>query len=71
MSKLKNKKVLVFDPLLFKNDIETPLSFTMRPATIVKHYGDKDYDLVDVVFDHRPEKVSRGHFVNMIEEIKE
>lgn len=67
----KGKKVLVFDPSLFKNDIETPMSSTMRPAIIVKHYGDKDYDLVDVIFYHNPYKISKGHFTNLIKEIDE
>lgn len=79
-----NDRVLVFDHRLFIDDIKTPLSFTMRPATVTCRYGYKsihdyseydDYgrkyesiqthiypDLVDVVFDHRPEQISKGHF---------
>jgi hypothetical protein len=63
-------RVLVFDPRLFKNDVDTPLSITMKPATIVSRYGKYTYcsayeggrirynDLLDVVFDHRPNVVS-------------
>lgn len=59
-------RVLVFDSRLFKNDVDTPLSITLKPATIVSRYGKYDYcsayeggrirydDLLDVVFDHRP-----------------
>ncbi len=70
-----NDRVLVFDSRLYKDDVSTPLSMTMKPATIVNRYGSlkKDYvsgslgpypDLIDVVFDHRPEEVSKGHFTN-------
>jgi hypothetical protein len=69
-------RVLVFDNRLFKNDIETPLSVTMKPATVVKVHGcisvddankilPQTYaDTIDVVFDHRPHETSRGHFAN-------
>ena len=64
-------RVLVFDHTLFKDDVTTPLSFTIRPATIIRRYGRKTRysgdesdtlypDLIDVDFDHRGE--SRGHF---------
>lgn len=73
-------RVLVFDSLLYKDDKSTPLSITMRPATIVARYGRKDYDwesrknwvysdLIDVEFDHRPGKISHGHFTNMCKKI--
>lgn len=69
------RRVKVFDHRLFRNDKATPLKVTMRRATIVKRYSltrncqtfvDRyryHYDdLVDVVFDHRPNEISRGHF---------
>lgn len=86
-------RVLVFDSLLFENDIKTPLSHTVRPATVVARYGYHSFwrlnkfdlqkamngestlypggyetwkypDLVDVRFDHRPERISQGHFTD-------
>lgn len=86
-------RVIVFDSTLFKNDIDTPLSYTMRPGTIVCRYGYHPYwrqgfcdlrdlypggyqvwkypDLVDINFDHRPDKISHGHFTDGVElEIK-
>ncbi len=70
-------RVMIFDASLFKDDVSTPLSHTMRPATVVCRYGKRQAtycdgditlgpypDLVDVVFDHRPETVSHGHFFN-------
>lgn len=68
-------KVMVFDSRLYVDDVITPLSVTMKPATIVsrygrlkEHYKTCDYvsgpypDLIDVVFDHRPGCISKGHF---------
>jgi len=78
---LPGARVRVFDSTLFKNDVETPLSYTIRSATVVCRYGmpRKDYgnglvlgpypDLIDVVFDHRPE-LSRCHFTHVVEFIK-
>jgi hypothetical protein len=84
-------KVLVFDSSIYINDIVTPLSVTLRPATVVCRYGEKTIshmncvhywdspicepdtwlypDIVDVVFDHRPERVSHGHFTDSVEVI--
>lgn len=71
---LHGRRAKVFDSLLFKDDVSTPLSMTMRPATIVCHYGYRQTtfageavdwiysDCVDVVFDHRPDRISHGHF---------
>ena len=67
-------RVMVFDMHLYKNDIETPFSVTMKPATVLRWYGKRsnfggwtDGDLIDVKFDHRAEE-SRGHFTaNVIE----
>ncbi len=76
-------RVMVFDPRLFVNDRDTPLSVTMKPATVVCRYGRVKAvllggdlilgpypDLIDVVFDHRPERVSVGHFCENIKEIE-
>lgn len=69
-------RVMVFDNTLFVNDVLTPLSVTMKPATVVRRYGqkvlysiceDKPWvypDLIDVEFDHRG--FSRGHFTNRV-----
>jgi hypothetical protein len=75
-------RVLVFDWRLFKDDISTPLSVTMKPATVVCRYGalKQTYlsgdlelgpypDLCDVKFDHR-EEVSKGHFTSRITKLE-
>jgi hypothetical protein len=64
--------VVVFDHLLFVDDVTTPLSHTCRPATVLRHYGYRDTEFgiypssIDVRFDHRPERESRGHFTTHI-----
>lgn len=62
----KGMRVKVFDPRLYKNDVITPLSVTIKSATIVRgNYVDPIYskeEMVDVVFDWDG-KESRGHFV--------
>lgn len=67
-------RVKVFDNSLFKDDKSTPLLYTVRPATVVCWYGMKSVllghcysNLIDVVFDHRPERISRGHFAEYAE----
>jgi hypothetical protein len=72
-------RVMVFDHLLYKDDRATPLSVTVKPATVLCHYGEPErrygedltlgpYEsLVDVLFDHRPERPSKGHFTWGIE----
>jgi len=71
-------RVKVFDYSLFEDDIKTPLAVTFKPATVVCRYGKKTDgisgngpwlypDLVDVQFDHRPERISHGHFTNGVE----
>ena len=69
-------RVLVFDSRLYIDDVKTPIEHTMRQATVVCRYGCYGYhgehtrwrypDLCDVVFDHRPESVSKGHFTDGI-----
>lgn len=66
-------RVMVFDHRLFEDDVSTPLSHTIRPATVKRWYG-KISDrygtypnLIDVKFDHRPDDVSRGHFADHVE----
>lgn len=74
-------RVMVFDSRLYVNDVITPLSMTMKPATIVSRYGSLKTsfigfslgpypDLIDVIFDHRPGCVSRGHFTDNKKAIK-
>lgn len=64
-------RVLVFDALIFKNDIDTPLSMTIKSATVIKWYGYRHPkhgiypNMVDIIFDHRPDRVSHGHFVDV------
>ena len=69
-------RVFVFCSSLFKDDEKTPLSYTMRPATVV-HWrcceGAMDeYDnVIDVRFDHDPENISFGHFSDHVLTIEE
>lgn len=59
-------KVKVFDHLLFKDDISTPLSYTIRPATVVRVYSSGYGEtLVDVEFKHRS-GTSKAHFLRGI-----
>lgn len=73
-------RVKVFDSASFKNDKLTPLSKTVKPATVVCRYGKprkvyvKDEcelgpypDLVDIIFDDQPERISKGHFTSGVE----
>lgn len=71
-------RVLVFDPSLYKDDTKTPLSMTMKPATVVKWYGHRDENSnwrypnsVDVVFDYKPGYVSKGHFATELKKLQE
>ena len=67
----KGSRMLVFDHLLYENDRSTPLSVTMKPAAVVRIYTKRDgRKVVDVIFDHRPTKVSCGHFANVNERIE-
>jgi hypothetical protein len=79
---LPGTRVLVYDSKLFKNDIKTPSKTLYKPATVVCRYGKlkHDYgdfalgpyeDLVDVLFDHRPERISHGHFTYGIQLLEE
>lgn len=80
---LPGTRVKVFDSRLYKDDKVTPLSMTMKEATVVKHYGQlAEYfnedlilgpyeSMVDVVFDHRPNEIDRGHFTWGIQLIEE
>lgn len=74
---LPGSRVRVFDYRLFKDDKSTPLSYTMREATVVARYSKKCYypvsemtyiypDLLDVVFDH-DDCMSKGHFTYAVE----
>lgn len=67
-------RVKAFDHRTFKDDISTPLSMTMKAATVVCWYGTKSEhsgyiypDLVDVRYDDEPCSISRGHFVSALE----
>jgi len=75
---LPGTRVMVFDGTLFKDDRSTPLSHTVRPAVVICRYGKdssdiglgKYPDLVDILFDHRP-NISYGHFTNGVIKIEE
>lgn len=59
------ENVKVFDPRLFIDDIKTPLSLTMQPATVLKIYRSEDGygDMVMDVRFHYDNQESKGHFV--------
>lgn len=65
-------RVLAFDSTLYGDDVSTPASVTIRPATVLARYGTKSErfgrypDLVDLLFDHRPERPSAGHFTERL-----
>ena len=73
-------RVKVFDHLLFKNDIDTPLDVTMVAGAVIKIYKDKEgRNLVDVRQDRirfphlegEDRHISRGHFLSGVEEVKD
>ena len=69
---LPGSRALVWDSFMFRNDKETPNLW--RPATIIRRYGCKTQfgvypDCIDVIFDHRPNIESRGHFTDGIRAI--
>lgn len=61
---------LVFDNQTYINDVVTPNNW--KPGTIIRRYGfesktlGKYPDVVDVVFDSRPDKESKSHFTDNI-----
>jgi len=69
-------RVECFDSRLYIDDIKTPLSTTVRKGTVIRRYGyvseymlkehgveaSRYPDMVDIIFDYRPEQVSKGHF---------
>lgn len=71
-------RVLAFDPALYRDDESTPINYSVRPATVLRRYGilrrvgqyGEKYgpypDVVDLRFDHRPERESHGHFTNYL-----
>ncbi len=69
-------RVMVFDPSLYIDDITTPIKTTVKPATIVCWFGCWNYNhtyyhdsLIDVIFDHRPDKISKSHFTSFVKVI--
>jgi hypothetical protein len=65
------KRALVYDSMDFIDDVKTPCSMLMRPATVVREYDGVEDKLVDVVFDHRPTECSHGHFADRIVYVKD
>lgn len=72
------KRAMVFDAIAWTNnggDAEDNSVF-MKPATVVSEpYHQEGYTstmftlLVDVIFDHKPNYVSKGHFEHCVEYI--
>lgn len=66
-------RVKVFDVLLFKDDITTPPSMTIQPATVTRgNYTREDgEEMIDVRFDRedRLYKESHGYFIWSVERI--
>lgn len=68
----KGSRVKVFDHRLFIDDESTPLSITMKAATVIKCHPsahNEEETLVDVEFDYRPGEISRCHFIWGIESL--
>jgi hypothetical protein len=73
-------RVIVFDGWLWSSQ-KKPANQCFLPATVVCRYGYKykvpdnsgriwTYeDCVDVIFDHRPERVSKGHFTSGVRKL--
>ncbi len=70
-------RVMAFDYQIYIDDVRTPISMTVKPATVMCWFGERSCmgwtngDLVDLQFDHRPEKISRSHFADGVEKIGE
>jgi len=74
MEIMPGTQVKVFDSRIFKNDVDTPLSMTMRLATVIRRYG---YicsvfgwiypDVIDVIFDGEPGRISKAHFTECVQ----
>ena len=74
-----DSRVKVYFSSGFVNDKLTPVNSLMKPATVVRRYGKKSIlpihetkkfeypDLLDVIFDHEPNRVSCGHFTYLVE----
>lgn len=69
-------RVLVFDSRRYIGDVETPLSITMRPATVIRRYGSWWFyngerciypDLVDIQWEGS--SISEAHFTEGVEKI--
>lgn len=64
-------RAVVFDPRLYRDDWSTPLSRTMRPATVICWYGYRSKhcglypSIIDVLFDGDVEP-SRGHLTEFL-----
>lgn len=68
-------RVIAFDPRRFRDDQSTPLSVTMRRATVQRWYGyisehfGRYANQVDLIFDGDT-KESRGHFADGMQTVK-
>lgn len=61
-------RVSVFDHRLYRDDVSTPLTVTMQPATVLRRYRKQGAELVDVRFD-RDGRESKGHFVDFVKHL--
>jgi hypothetical protein len=68
-------RVKAFNARIFRDDVSTPLSQTMQPATVVAWYGRWSWlrawryeSLVDLLFDGE-HRVSHGHFTDRMDYI--
>lgn len=66
-------RVKVFNTRVYRDDVTTPLSMTMQPATVIAWYGRRSWheewiypSMIDVQFDSDP-RVSHGHFTEFVE----
>ena len=62
----KGSRIKLFDFRLFIDDKTTPPSMTFKPATVIKRHPNAHHEedtLVDVKFDHRPDEISKCHFI--------
>lgn len=55
---------LVYDAQGFISHQQTPFKSLLKPATVVAHRLDNhNIEIIDIIFDHRPDIISHGHFL--------
>ena len=64
MSVQRGTRLIVFDAVEWNNKDVGDNSQFYKPATVERvYFREGDGYMVDVIFDHRPESVSLGHFL--------